>query len=704
MDAMVDGFGNGRRTGSTTKVTMEGRGARPGRAVVGSRKLCQTVTVALAGLVGAPGCGDDSRTGGGDAGLSADAAAGRSRDASDDTAATVVDAGASGVSPAGSGSVNDAATHDQGRTTAATDSPSFPATSDGAASDDPPGTAPTPSASSDVGTDSASEASTPDLERWAEAAPLLTNQGIARIDLQLPEESEAGLRVDPSTYVHGALRVTLANGATLELNDVGVRLKGRYGSARTLDEKCAFLLKSNEFIKGQRLFGLNKLAVNNLVQDASMLREQLSYELFREMGVAAPRTGFARVTVNGQLKGLYATVEVVDNTEFLDHWFANADGRLYEGAYGSDMESDLIPSFDQDRGDDVAFADLYELTSALDQMSNPETFASDVAAWVNLDSYVKFAATELFLSHWDGYAATRNNYFVYRPVGAPWHWLPWGTDQTFGDSGADVWNGTGRIQQMCEASLGCRQKLASAYEQLVQLVDELDLLDRVDALEALISDAVAEDPAKEYDTETVHDAIAQLRTYLQDRPSAVDAQLVCVDPSNVDEDGDGASACNGDCNDADDAVYPGAYEACNFVDDDCSGAIDDANDCPQCALRTDDNAREYAFCFGQLTYAAAQTECQNMGGGLVSIHDQYLHGWLSDTAGALNVGSEWWIGLSDSDDEGLFRWDDGSAVDYTTWNTGEPNDWGGNEDCAELAWGIWNDLPCDYSIGYICAL
>jgi hypothetical protein len=48
---------------------------------------------------------------------------------------------------------------------------------------------------------------------------------------------------------------------------------------------------------------------------------------------------------------------------------------------------------------------------------------------------------------------------------------------------------------------------------------------------------------------------------------------VCGTP---DADGDGYSACAGDCNDASPAVHPGALEVCNGVDDDCNSVVDDA--------------------------------------------------------------------------------------------------------------------------------
>ena len=57
-----------------------------------------------------------------------------------------------------------------------------------------------------------------------------------------------------------------------------------------------------------------------------------------------------------------------------------------------------------------------------------------------------------------------------------------------------------------------------------------------------------------------------------------------------------------------------------------------------------------------------------------------------------------WIGLSDADSEGTFKWvSTGREPNYTNWVRGAPNNGNGNEDCAyyNYAYNNWNDLRCD---------
>ncbi|MDC0722857.1 CotH kinase family protein [Nannocystis bainbridge] len=544
---------------------------------------------------------------------------------------------------------------------------------------------------------------TGDPDPYLEAEPLFAFGAMAEFDLTLSDEAIAALDADGKKYTKGDL-VAKIDGQVYELTEIGVRLKGNYGSYRTLDQKAAFLLNFDRNVDDQRLLGLEKLAVNNMVQDCSMQREILGYSLFRDVGIAAPRAGHVVVRVNGEPYGLYTAVESVDNEPYLDHWYGSDKGSIYEGAYGSDIRTDLVPSFDQDNGDDLEFADLYDFATALDGMLDPAAFTSDVAAVLDLGRYLDFAATEIYLGHWDGYAWTRNNYYVHRPQedGALWTFMPWGIDQILRDH-LDPFGGDGRLAQMCAASQPCREQLADSFDHVLARVDALDLAGAAAELGASIAPAVAADPRKECSDGDNTNEIAGNVAFFMQRAASVQAGLACTIPSDVDLDGDGFSACTDDCDDNDPDVHPGAQEACDLDDDDCDGVWDDDPLCPHCVEKDLPGPGTAQLCFVALPFAQAEADCVTQGGHLLSIPDQATQDWAAAEA-FMVANSDWWIGLNDIASEDDFVWTDGTALGFTAWNEGEPNN-AGEEDCANLpAWsaGLWNDLPCDSPRPYIC--
>lgn len=78
---------------------------------------------------------------------------------------------------------------------------------------------------------------------------------------------------------------------------------------------------------GATFHGLKKLNFHSMNHDPSMMREHLAYGLYREMGIAAPRTAYARLLINGQLEGLFVLVEQIDGR------FARA--RFGDGGHGN---------------------------------------------------------------------------------------------------------------------------------------------------------------------------------------------------------------------------------------------------------------------------------------------------------------------------------------------------------------------------------
>ena len=78
----------------------------------------------------------------------------------------------------------------------------------------------------------------------------------------------------------------------------------------------------------------------------------------------------------------------------------------------------------------------------------------------------------------------------------------------------------------------------------------------------------------------------------------------------------------------------------------------------------------------------------------------------------LNTGGTYWIGLSDIDKEGEWKWTDGTGLaGYKKWKSGQPNNNKGDQDCVAILEGNynagyhnaeWNDLKCSRKLGYIC--
>ena len=65
-----------------------------------------------------------------------------------------------------------------------------------------------------------------------------------------------------------------------------------------------------------------------------------------------------------------------------------------------------------------------------------------------------------------------------------------------------------------------------------------------------------------------------------------------MDPSEMDDDGDGYSEDQGDCNDTDEDVNPGVDEDCNGIDDNCDGVVDEGCDDDDTTADDDDSASD----------------------------------------------------------------------------------------------------------------
>ncbi|XP_047672850.1 hepatic lectin-like isoform X2 [Tachysurus fulvidraco] len=110
------------------------------------------------------------------------------------------------------------------------------------------------------------------------------------------------------------------------------------------------------------------------------------------------------------------------------------------------------------------------------------------------------------------------------------------------------------------------------------------------------------------------------------------------------------------------------------------------------------------FTTNETSWSKAREECRSKGADLVIINSREEHEYISGV-----FAGEAWIGLHDTVQEGKWMWVDGTEVTTKFWRKGEPNIYGGIEDCAatgskyakaELT--TWADYSCETVFQAIC--
>ena len=116
------------------------------------------------------------------------------------------------------------------------------------------------------------------------------------------------------------------------------------------------------------------------------------------------------------------------------------------------------------------------------------------------------------------------------------------------------------------------------------------------------------------------------------------------------------------------------------------------------------NGHLYKILQMDMTWEQAQQYCDSIGGHLATISSQEEHDMLYQL---LQSSDQYYayFGLSDSEEEGNWKWVTGEPISFTNWDSGEPNNYNGNEDYAifsrEFDESTWNDVDCSYS-AFIC--
>ncbi len=360
---------------------------------------------------------------------------------------------------------------------------------------------------------------------------------IPRLKITIPQAELERLNQNNRDYVRCAIK---ENDKT-EYISVGIKLKGAAGSFRGINDKPALTLNFDKFRDHQTFQGLDKMHLNNSVQDPTYLNELICSELFLAAGVPTPRTTHTRVWINGRDAGFYVLKEGFDGA-FLKRHFGDGKGNLYDGGFLQDLDTNL----EKDSGDGPD--DRSDLKAVVDAAREPDAQKrwQRITELVDVDKILTFTALELMACHWDGYSLNRNNYRVYfDPRTKKMLLLPHGMDQMFGDTNTSVLNNPGAM--MPQAILSNPEWCAAYRDRISELLPlfspAVRLLKRVDEVHARIRPVVNEwnaDAARDLDNQVRH-----LKERIVARAKSLQQQADTPEPRPLKFDRDGMATVVG---------------------------------------------------------------------------------------------------------------------------------------------------------------
>lgn len=248
--------------------------------------------------------------------------------------------------------------------------------------------------------------------------------------------------------------------------NVAIRAKGNTSLMQVAgygNDRYSFKIEFDHYDGGKNYYGLDKLSLNNIIQDNTYMKDYLAYQMMGGFGVDAPLCSYVYITVNGEEWGLYLAVEGVEES-FLERNYGSGYGELYkpdsqdmgggkgngnvqagqggepegrQDGKGAGSDASLVYSDDaydsyqnifENAKTDVTDADKDRLIASLKQLNEYE----DIQEVVDVEEVIRYFVVHNFVCNFDSYTGSIiHNYYLYEEDGAL-SMIPWDYNLAFG--------------------------------------------------------------------------------------------------------------------------------------------------------------------------------------------------------------------------------------------------------------------------------
>ena len=384
-----------------------------------------------------------------------------------------------------------------------------------------------------------------------------------------------------------------------KFTNVGIRPKGNNSLqqvASSDSSRYGFKIKFDEYVDGQTCFGLDMLVLNNMIGDATCMKEYTAFEMMNTLGIETPYFNYADISVNGEKWGFYFALEAY-NDSYEQRVSGDESGVLYnvkiaEGMGGGqdpaqrekpDNENTEQRSFDSDRkggfgggmgagstggallytddssssysaifsnvvGNDSTEEDYQRVIAAVRALNSGE----DTEEYFDVDEVLRYLAVHTVLVNLDSYSSEMaQNYYIYEYKGKlkilPWDYnYAWGAFQ--GGSASDTVNfpidtpvsGVEMSERPLISKLFENEEYLSRYHSYLRELMDNYFADgkfraRIDSLDSVIGSYVESDPSAFYSYDEYRKACEAFGSIAELRMESIYGQLDGTIPSTTDE-------------------------------------------------------------------------------------------------------------------------------------------------------------------------
>ncbi|MCP4583427.1 MAG: hypothetical protein GY839_17600 [candidate division Zixibacteria bacterium] len=221
----------------------------------------------------------------------------------------------------------------------------------------------------------------------------------------------------------------------VQYDSVGVRYKGN-SSYRPDQVKNPLNIKLDHIIDDQEIEGYGTLKLANVFKDPSFVREVLSYEIARDY-MPAGQANFINVYINGNLIGLYTSVQDVDKLFMRTHFYNDENAR-FKGELHNAGPQDPVVIWGYNGTDSSDYFNLYEIESDsgwnklvnfLDIFNNNP---ADIADVLDVDNHLWMLAYDILMVNLDAPVNFGHNYYLFEDGAGQFNPILWDLNENFG--------------------------------------------------------------------------------------------------------------------------------------------------------------------------------------------------------------------------------------------------------------------------------